>query len=101
MEYLDETHREMFKCYSSKHRPDGCDEYLEPALAYFIYRHCTEAYDETDFSNRLAFCIVCERLLASLIYSQNAHDLKEIATLASIVSEEIEYSEDNVESLMT
>ena len=100
LEYLEDGHKELFLCYSSSHRPDGNNEYLERALAYFIYRHCTEAYDTEDFRMRLSFCMFCERLLASLIVSQKAHTLQETAILASIISEEIEYSEDNTESLM-
>lgn len=100
LEYLENTHKELFLCYSLSHRPDGKDEYLERALAYFIYRHCTEAYDTEDFCLRLSFCLFCERLLASLIVSQKALTLQETAILASIISEEIEYSEDNTESLM-
>lgn len=100
LEYLDASHREMFLSYSSKKRPDGFDEYLERALAYFIYRHCAEALDEEDFCSRLTFCLFCERLLASLICFNNAKTLQEIAILSSIISEEIEYSEDNTASLM-
>jgi hypothetical protein len=69
-------------------------------LAYLIYRHCTEAVDEEDFCTRLSFCLFCERLLASLICAQGATTLQEVATLASILSEEIEYSDDNTWALM-
>lgn len=100
LEYLEEAHKELFLYYSSQNRPQGMDECLERALAYFIYRHCTEACDEEDFRLRLNFCLFCERLLASLICSQNAKDLQEIAVLASIISEEIEYSEENTSSLI-
>ena len=99
LEYLEEAHKELFLNYSSQKRPQGKDEYLERALAYFIYRHCTEAYDEEEFRLRLNFCLFCERLLASLIYSQKAGTLQEIAVLASIISEEIEYSEENTQAL--
>ena len=99
LEYLEEAHKELFLNYSSQNRPQGMDDYLERALMYFIYRHCTEAYDEEDFRLRLNFCLFCERLLASIIYSQKADTLQEIAVLASIISEEIEYSEDNTEAL--
>ncbi|MBO5870319.1 MAG: flagellin lysine-N-methylase [Clostridia bacterium] len=100
LEYLDASHRDLFLTYSSKNRPEGKNDYLERALAYFIYRHCTEAFDEEDFACRLSFCLFCERLLASLIASQNSASLADIAVLASIISEEIEYSEDNTEALM-
>ena len=100
LEYLDEGHRALFLSYSSRLRPVGTEKYLERALAYFVYRHCTEAVDREDFSDRLRFCLFCERLLASLAVYQNAETLEEIATLARIVSEEIEYSEDNTLALM-
>ena len=99
LEYLDADHKALFMKYSSKRRPVGKDAYLERFLAYFIYRHCSEAFDAEDFSDRLAFCLFCERLLASLICSESAKTLEEIAVLASIISEEIEYSDDNTAAL--
>lgn len=100
LEYLDNAHKGLFLGYSSNKRPEGKDCLLERALAYFIYRHLTEAFDTEDFVARLAFCLFLERLLASLIVSHGAKTLQEIAKLASIVSEEIEYSEQNTEALM-
>lgn len=99
LEYLDAAHKEMFSAYSSDSRPVDKDKYLERALAYFVYRHTAEAFDEEDFCCRLAFCLLLERLLASLIALQGAETLGEIATLASIISEEIEYSEQNTKAL--
>ena len=100
LEYLDGDHKKLFMNYSSKLRPYGKDEYLERFFAYFVYRHCTEALDEEDFFARLAFCLFCERLFASLVCSEKAESLDEIAVLASIISEEIEYSDDNTRDLM-
>ncbi len=101
IEYLDVSHRKLFMNYSATRRPDGNDVYLERFLAYFIYRHCTEALDREDFRARLAFSLFCERLFSSLIVSENAKSLHEIAVLARIISEEIEYSDDNTIALMT
>ena len=100
LEYLDSSHKALFMNYSAEKRPFGVDKYLERALAYLIYRHCTEAFDIEDFTHRLWFCLFCERLLASLIYTQCAKSLQEISVLASIISEEIEYSEENTQALM-
>ena len=102
LEYLNADHKQLFMQYSSRYRPEGeeTDAYLKRFLAYLIYRHCTEAVDEEDFCTRLSFCLLCERLFASLIYSQKAETLQEVATLASILSEEIEYSDDNTWALM-
>ena len=95
LEYLDAEHKKLFMNYSSARRPDGKDEYLERFLAYLIYRHCTEALDCDDFCARLSFCLFCERLLACLICCEGAEDIREIACLSRIVSEEIEYSDEN------
>ena len=99
LEYLDEEHRKLFMKYSSKSRPKGADEYLERFFAYLVYRHCTEAADAEDLRDRLGFCLFCERLLASLVLCQGAETMQDVATLASIISEEIEYSDDNTLSL--
>ena len=102
LEYLNADHKELFLQYTSALRPAGeaVGEYCKRFLAYFIYRHCTEAVDGEDFCTRLSFCLFCERLFASLICSQEAQTLQEVATLASIISEEIEYSDDNTLALM-
>lgn len=100
LEYLDEDHRGLFMNYSASRRPVGCDEYLERFLAYLIYRHCTEAYDEEDLRYRLAFCLFCERLFASLLCAERAASPEDAAVSASIISEEIEYSDDNTCALM-
>ena len=102
LEYLNADHKELFLQYMSSRRPAGEEvkEYCKRFLAYFIYRHCTEAFDSEDFCVRLSFCLFCERLFASLICFQGAQTLQEIAMLASIISEEIEYSDDNTWALM-
>lgn len=99
LEYLDPKHKELFMKYSSDVRAAGSDVYLERFLAYFIYRHCTEAADTEDFCRRLEFCLFCERLFSSLISVTDAEGSEEITDLARIISEEIEYSEENTEAL--
>lgn len=94
LEYLDTSHKELFSLYSSDSEflREG-EKQLERALAYFIYRHCTEAWDERDFRVSLAFCFFCERLLTSVAKKCDMYDA------ARIISEEIEYSEDNTEAI--
>ena len=102
MEYLNADHKPLCMTYASASRPAAgvCDAYLERFLAYLIYRHCTEAADREDFCERLAFCLFCERLLASLLSARAAETLAEAVVLASMLSEEIEYSDDNTALLM-
>ena len=99
LEYLDDMHKTLFMNYSSARRPEGASQYLERFLAYLIYRHCTEAFDAEDFALRLSFCLFCERLAASLIVSEGATSFCEIVRLTSVISEELEYSEENTAAL--
>ncbi len=95
LEYLDESHREMFSHFSCDFQtPAELEAYLERALGYFVYRHCTSAWDEEEFRGTLGFCLFCERLVASV-----APLCGNIFDAARIVSEEIEYSEDNTEAI--
>ena len=97
LEYLDEEHKTLFSLYSSHiASPDGCDKKLERALAYFVYRHCSAAVDEEDFRASLGFALFCERLLSSLI---SFGDKENAIKYAEIISEELEYSEDNTERI--
>lgn len=100
LEYLDESDKTLFSCYSSElSTPPEHEKFLERALAYFVFRHCTEAEDEYDYCASLGFCLFCERLLASVLKTQGAGELSQIIRFARIVSEELEYSEDNTESI--
>ncbi len=95
LEYLDETHRALFAHYRSDlDTPPAAAPYLCRALAYFVFRHCSAAYDAEDFITRLGLSLFLERLLCSMI--ANGHDPYEAAR---ILSEELEYSEDNTEAL--
>lgn len=95
LEYLDSSHKELFMTYSPNvQTPKSLEKPLERALAYFVYRHCTEVWDEVDFRASLGFCLFCERLLASM-----AKENGDVCECARILSEEIEYSEENTEAI--
>ncbi len=100
LEYLDKTHRALFACYTSS--LSGNEEHavlLERALAYFIFRHCAEVFGEEELFAALGFCLFCERLLASILRTNRVRSLKDAVEYARILSEEIEYSEENTEDL--
>ena len=97
LEYLDPAHKELFLGYSSDTvAPQEMEKYLERALAYFVYRHCAEAYDYEELIARFGFCLFCERLLVSLACTTDSG----IFLLARIISEELEYSTDNTEGII-
>lgn len=96
-EYLDNTHRDLFSQYTSAFgTPHELEKSLERALAYFVYRHCSDACDENEFRSALGFSLFCERLLASIAKNRTDYSIVDIAC---IVSEEIEYSESNTETI--
>ena len=96
LEYLEEEHRLLFDSYSScAEVSEELEKPLERALAYFIFRHCSTAYDREEFCAALGLSLFLERLLASL--SSNAPEA--IAEYTRIISEELEYSEDNTDAL--
>ena len=100
LEYLNEDDRALFSLYSAASVADfSFEKECERALAYFIYRHCAEAYCLNDLRSSLGFALFAERLLRSISAAKNAEDFEELCSLARIISEEIEYSEDNTESI--
>ncbi|MBE6626559.1 MAG: hypothetical protein E7628_05195 [Ruminococcaceae bacterium] len=97
LEYLDESHRELFRVYRSDLSTDDKFEHLlERALAYFVYRHCSATADEEEVRATLGFALFCERLLSSLVLYGNPESIVEYAR---IISEELEYSEENTERI--
>lgn len=98
LEYMDNAHRELFCCYSSdRTTPGHLEMELERAMAYFIYRNCSSCYTEEEFYGALGFAMVCERLIASIAIHTGAENLQRIA---QIVSEELEYCEENKDAIM-
>ena len=95
LEYLEEEHKNLFLV--AKNAAFNTENAIfERALAYFIFRHCSAALDECEFRAALGFSLFCENLLRAL-----AAENEDIHDLARIISEELEYSEDNSESIKT
>jgi len=95
LEYLDNAHKTLFSAYSSAMEQPENALTLERALAYFIFRHCSDACDTKSFRAALGFSLFCERLLASITKADDT----DVVTMARIVSEELEYSEDNTDEI--
>jgi len=93
LEYMDPAHKDLFLSYKRPDTPIARDKELTRAFAYFVYRHCSEATDCDKFSNSLNFSIFCSYLLAGISKDDDIYDN------ARIISEEIEYSDVNVEKI--
>ena len=102
LEYLDKAHAEVLATYSSEiGEASDLDKLSERALAYFVYRHCASAGDEVDFSASLGLALFLERLFASVMVAEGIKDLEGATRVAQIISEEIEYSEENTDLIKT
>ena len=96
LEYLNEENRELFSSYESVTVSiANVEKMLERALAYFVFRHLPKASDTEELWAYLGFCLICERLIAFLAYKKGASELEDFLDVARVVSEELEYSEDN------
>ena len=91
LEYLDEGHREIFSNGKINHGIPDPDKFIR-LLAYFIYRHCSEAVDKEEFKASLGLSII-------LTYLTESISCDNIEEIARVVSEEIEYSENNTDSI--
>ena len=99
LEYLEEEHRDLICEYEPDAEVQKEHELpLERVLAYFVYRHCSSAENEEEFRTGLGFALLCERLLSSM--AKKNPDLP-ITDLARIISEELEYSEENCDAIKT
>jgi len=98
LEYLDESHRNLFADICSTHLPEGETAlFCERFFAYLIYRHGGAATDAESFRRAVGFALILERLFRSLIYKHGIAS----AESARIISEELEYSEENTESIQS
>ena len=96
LEYLDEGHRALF---ATRHTcavdVDSFSPELTRYFAYLVFRHVSisESYDA--LRARVAFCLLLTFILGALVSDSVA-----LLDAARIISEEIEYSEDNTSALI-
>ena len=91
LEYLDISHRDLFLLCDNYTYKKSLNEQLTRLFAYFIYRHSSEAIDVDEFKASVGFALLLTKLISSI------SDSETIENIARIVSEEIEYSEENTE----
>ena len=96
LEYLDEGHRGLFapgECRGEQHK------IYERFLAYLVFRHLSIAENYENLRARLGFCLLICSLLEGY-RAKNTDSFDDICGFARIISEEIEYSEDNTAELI-
>ncbi len=96
LEYLDESHRGLFVIGEGKAE---YHEIYERFLAYLLFRHLSVAENYENLRARLGFCLLICSLLEGLTASGEL-SFDDICDFARIISEEIEYSDDNTAELI-
>lgn len=96
LEYLNDEHRGML-CIG-KPAVFELSVYCERFLAYLIFRHLSVATSYENLRARLGFCLLLCEILEH--FCQNGVTFDEIVDFARIISEEIEYSCDNTDSII-
>ena len=93
LEYLYDEHRSLFAGFSVAPMAEGGDAaYCERFLAYLIYRHASGAHNGQEFRLAVGSALLLERFFRTLWLSNGLM----AAESARIVSEEMEYSEENI-----
>lgn len=98
LEYLDEGHMALISvgrlCENGE-----LHKFFERFFAYLIFRHLSVADSYENLRARLGFCMLLLSTLENSLASGEA-DLDRLCEMARMISEEIEYSEDNTASLI-
>ena len=98
LEYLDEN-RIGKLTVGRKNNNKDLDKYFTRFLAYLVFRHVSIAESYDNLCARIGFCILLARVLENLT-SEGELTFNEVCEFSRIISEEIEYSEDNTASLI-
>ena len=97
LELLDEAHMSILTARGEC--PEWAELYSERFLAYLIFRHLSPSESDSDVRVAVALCLLLLRMLEGALARSRAHSLDYAIELARIISEEIEYSEDNTDAL--
>lgn len=74
---------------------------LNRLATYFVHRHVADAIDDTDLKSRLLFCVLSVFIINAVCIGKfRDYDKELLADVARAYSAEIEYSDDNLNSLL-
>ena len=76
------------------------DTAFEQFCVYLLYRHLPGALEDDDIPGRVAFCVLSTRVLTALCAAKEGCNMADLINFARMYSAEIEYSEDNIATLL-
>lgn len=98
LEYLDEDHRLLIKL-SGREERKSMQEYTKRFLAYLIFRHVSVAKHYDGLRASIGFCLLLAGIMEGMLCTLPSK-LQLASECARVISEEIEYSEDNTSALI-
>ena len=98
LEYLDDKHRGRLRVGKSDCRAE-LQPYFERFFAYLVFRHVSIADSYDNLRARIGFCLLLTRILENLT-AEGMPSFEELVDFVRLISEEIEYSEDNTDALV-
>ena len=99
LELISEDRRDLFEIGGDEEREEVL-LYLTRFLGYLVYRHASIASDFEDFRARMGFCILLTSVLENRTSKLPEISFEEVAHIARMISEEVEYSEENTAALI-
>lgn len=76
------------------------ESWFARAAEYFLYRHLPGAVEDDRLEARTAFAVLSTRFLQALSVVTGAKTLEDVVELARLYSSEIEYSDENLETIL-
>ena len=107
LEQLDSAWDELLQKLSRENEPLTLPETetpweipLENLAVYFVFRHLADALDDDRFAERIGFCVLSVSLLYTF-WNRLQLSADELPETVRLYSSEIEYSEENMETLLS
>lgn len=72
---------------------------FEQLLVYFLYRHIPSALDDGDIASKIGFSVLSVRIIAAILSREEKQDFEALKQLVRLYSSEIEYSQENLNTL--
>ena len=104
LERLDEAWTEKLRSLTqskpTRQWPGEMEIPLEQLACYFLYRHLAGAAEDGDIQGRAAFIALSVGIVAAIFQREPNHSMDAFIEIARLYSSEIEYSSENMQSLM-
>ena len=64
-----------------------------------LYRHIPSALDDGDISSKIGFAVLSVKIIAAILSKEKEQDFEALKQLVRLYSSEIEYSQENLNTL--